>query len=552
MKIASFDIFDTCLVRKCGTPQNMLDVLSLRVFKSNVSECVRQNFVSLRRIAEESLLINKSATLIDIYDKVPQFSSELKKKEELIQLELELESQLLVPVISIREKITRLRNNGYHIVYISDMYLPSSFLKEILITYGFFKDGDCIYVSAECGAVKGDGSLFKYVAKNESLRYNDWEHFGDNKIADYCIPKKLGINAHLVEYGYNYYPQCWINKNFGANFKLSNILAGLCRSIRLSNEKDKQLDFIVDIILPYSFSLVNDWLRQAEEDGISKLYFCSRDTYHLFEIAKMLEPIYPSIESHYLYISRKSLLEGDEKALMLYLQQIGLATLDYKVGIADVRSQGWTQHTLNEKLVRYNFNQVKGFYFEMFTCNKIEYLNDYYCEVNKIYVQHNVNSGRLLSNWQLYEDYFSMNDTAKTIDYKVKNGKAYPIFSGTDDHEHSYILNAAFYQSLHSKLLEQFTSACIDMGLMRYHYELSNLAISTLTEFFLRPSKKYLPALEEFYSYSLKYGYIPYVGKLSIVKLLITNGKRNIWRRGTISNSLPQWLVNIIYLRKKL
>lgn len=550
MKIASFDIFDTCLVRKCGTPQNMLDVLSLRVFSAKVKENIRQEFISYRRIAEESLFSNHSATIHDIYELVPHFHDSLKSKAELIATELEVEKMLLLPVRSIKQKIDVLRNKGFKIIFISDMYLPSSFLREVLKLYDLFMEGDGIYVSAECNAINGNGTLFKYVKDKESIHYSNWTHYGDNVIADYSEPKKLGIKSIIINHDYNYYPQYWIEHNYSSKFKYQNILAGLCRAIKLSNEWNKQVDFITDIILPYSVSLVNNWLNQAKDDGISKLFFCSRDTYHLYEIAKILEPYYPSITCHYLFISRKSLLEGNEEAMMLYLKQIGLATKSCKVGIADVRSSGRTQSVLNQKLSKYNFNSVKGYYFEMFTTEKIQYTNEYYCEVNKIYIQHNKNSSRLLSNWQLYEDYFSMNNTPKTVDYKIESDKAYPVFSETDDHEHSYINNALYYQSFHQDLLKKFTVAYIQLGLINFSNEVSDLAISTLMQFFACPSKAYLPALEEFYAFSWTHGYVPYVGKLSLFKLVLTNAKTNIWRRGTITNSLPNWLINILYRLK--
>ncbi len=552
MKIASFDIFDTCLVRKCGTPQNMLDVLSLRAFKTPVSECTRQEFVAIRRKAEDALWDNRFAKLADIYNNIPQFRPELKTKEELIMIELELERSLLVPVLSIREEIDRLRDKGNHIIFISDMYLPSIFLKDILINYGFFKKGDSVYVSSECGAVKWDGSLYQYVAKKENLKYKHWQHFGDNKISDYKEAKKLGIKAHLINHQYNYYPQCWIDKNCGVQYKVSNIVAGLCRSITLSNEQNSQLNFIVDIILPYSVSLVNKWMQQAVKDGISKLYFCSRDTYHLYHIAELLSEYYPTLECRYLYISRKALLEGNEEAFMLYLMQEGLASKEGRSAIVDVRSSGQTQFEINEKLKRYNFKSIKGYYFEMFAKNKLEYFNDYYAVVNRLYVKHNNNNTRLLEGWQLYEDYFFMNTELKTVDYRVENGKAIPVKSEIDDNDNSYLVNSEFYQDVYNKLLAQFTTSYIELGLIRNSNEILDLSIYTLARFFSKPNKTYLKALEEFYAYSYDHSqYVSFVGNISLFKLIMTKGRTNVWRRGTITNSSPQWLLNLLWFLKK-
>ena len=49
----SFDVFDTCLARKCGSPQNVFEVLSKRVVNLmqlplEDQEHIRQLFVALR------------------------------------------------------------------------------------------------------------------------------------------------------------------------------------------------------------------------------------------------------------------------------------------------------------------------------------------------------------------------------------------------------------------------------------------------------------------------------------------------------------------------
>lgn len=45
------------------------------------------------------------------------------------------------------------------------MYLPSDFLKSLLQRFGFWEEGDRIYVSGEIGLTKYSGNLFRYVQK---------------------------------------------------------------------------------------------------------------------------------------------------------------------------------------------------------------------------------------------------------------------------------------------------------------------------------------------------------------------------------------------------
>lgn len=79
MKISSFDIFDTCLLRKCGTPDNFFDVFSLRVFNGEVEEWVRQEFVAAHRSVEITLWEdNPNYTFLDI---CKLFANESNRKE---------------------------------------------------------------------------------------------------------------------------------------------------------------------------------------------------------------------------------------------------------------------------------------------------------------------------------------------------------------------------------------------------------------------------------------------------------------------------------------
>ena len=169
MKVSSFDIFDTCLIRKCGTPENFFDVFSLRVFNGEVSEQERQEFVASRRIAHVEIQ-NESTKLCDIWDNFKWTHPLLKSKEELFQLEQETEQEMLVPVLTMRDKVNECRKRGDKIVFISDMYLSSKFLIDILRAYGFYQEGDSLYVSCECNVEKKTGELFRYVSKNERIK----------------------------------------------------------------------------------------------------------------------------------------------------------------------------------------------------------------------------------------------------------------------------------------------------------------------------------------------------------------------------------------------
>ena len=419
--ISSFDIFDTCLIRRCSTPENFFDVLSIRVFNGEVEEWVRQEFVAARRLTEQQLCQeNPYYTLQDIWQAFTWTHQLLKTKEKLCQLEQDMEKEMLVPVLKMREKVNECRKHGETIIFISDMYLATSFLMEVMREHGFYQDGDSLYVSCECKATKYNGSLFQYVKEKEQLRsFRHWHHYGDNKISDYQIPRKLGIRATLIDHKYTPYQQQWLDNDYSLGFHTPSVMAGLGHAIRYSSAWTTHTDFVLDIVAPFYCSLVYRIMHDAEKSGIKRLYFCARDAVIMYKIALLYAHIFPKIECNFLYISRKALYDGDEHAKLLYYQQIGLATKNDSVGIVDIRSTGKTLCYLNELLTSEGYNTVKGYYYELFCYSDTPYYpSSFYTELNSRY---NMNGCKMIVGvWQLFENFFTLNEIPKTVDYTIE------------------------------------------------------------------------------------------------------------------------------------
>lgn len=556
MSVSSFDIFDTCLLRKCGTPENFFDVFSLRAFNGEVEEWARQEFAAARYLAQKSVQ-SPSMTLQDIWDVFDWKHSQLKTKIELIALEQQLEREMLVPVLSMRDKVNECRKKGHHIIYISDMYLPSSFLCDVMRKCGFMQDGDSLYVSCECGVEKWSGELFKYVRDKENLSFRSWHHYGDHMNADYKAPRKLGIRSTLVNHKYTPYQLEWKDNDYSLGFKYPSILAGLGRALHYSNEWTTHTDFVLDIIAPFYCSLVYLMMKDAEQRGIQRLYFCARDAYPLYRIALKYAHLFPNLQSNYLYISRQSLYEGEDEAKLQYFIQEGLATTKDDVAIVDVRSQGKTQRFLSDYLMERGYKEVFGYYFEMFTLKEQKYFNPYHSEVNGAYLTMNKNLHQLLLyRWHLYEDFFSLNDFPKTIDYRIDDkGISSPIFSYDTDTEDSANTSQAYWADVHNRIIETYAEEYVNIGLDKYSNKIFEfVSMPTLNRFMTRPKKAYLDAISEFSSYrSDQNRYVPYIKRLSIWELLVENGsKGNVWPRASKIYSLPEWLTDLVfaYLKK--
>ena len=546
--ISSFDIFDTCLIRSCGSASAMFDILSLEAFTKPVSDDIRHGFIFARINAES----HNSLQLI--YDNLNFSHEHLLPTEKLIENELSLEDKLLNPVKRTLDLVNRCRRMGHRIIFISDMYLPSSFLCKQLEKHGFWRDGDTLFVSNEVQKTKSSGELFTYIAKKENLNIKNWHHYGDNLKSDVIIPRKLGIKTTCVKTDYSLYQKLWIANIICPKFQLGQIMAGISRSITLSEENNTHNAITLDIIAPLLVSFVCRILNHAKSYGITHLYFCARDSKTAFEIANQIIhscSSYHKINVHYLYISRQALYNTNEKKVITYFEHVGLASKTESTAIVDIRTTGKSLKYINELLRSHEFNPIYGYFFEMFcTGETLPNMPLYSCEINSVYSSlSNIQTRALSSQGVLLEMFFSIHEEPKTIGYDVsQKGQPYPVFSDSADEEDCYIKNVNQVVSIRKKLLSRYTDAFIKTHLYEYANDcMKQLALPTLARFYINPEKDYLEALTYFqvrneYSSQMQ----PFVEHLSILGIL--HRKKGLsWHRGSMAWTLPKWLYKIHY-----
>lgn len=536
--VYSFDIFDTCLVRKCGTPINFFDVLSWRVFREEPTESERQEFVCFRLESEGKVNCEGTSTLEKIYDNLRYENPKLWDRNTLYQIEIECEKEMLVPVESIKKEIEKLHNDGHKLVFISDMYLPSAFLRERLEHFGLFFEGDSIYVSGEIGKAKSSGELFQYVGQKENWQYKEWVHCGDNLDADIKVPKSLGIKTHKVIHDYTYYENIWRLSDYSLEYKAKSIAAGLSRSVRCSSESYSHSSFVADITAPLYSAWTYRIFRDANSKGIKRLYFCSRDGYQQYRIAQVIQKeLFPEIECKYLYISRQALNQEDETSKLKYYIQEGLACHE-SVAIVDTRSQGRTQSVLNDLFTQNGYNKICAYYFEVFPCNEIKYSIDYVAEINKLYTSRNSNIHDMLRfdlEGPIYEIFFSMNATPRTVGYEIRDGESRPIFNPPGATEDFWSDDKEKLMEYYSKTLSDYIHGYIQTGLYRYSdLVFTNVAVKTLDDFLSNPRKEYSKALTTFYCKRNNIN-IPFVSDSGILQYFQSYGCNCYWREGTLA-----------------
>jgi len=456
MKIYSYDIFDTCLVRCCGTPDNLFFLLAQSVYGDNADYDVLKNFVH-DRIEAERIAIERingaEACLRDIY-KVLETDFLLTNIDNILQKELEIEKQELVPVAYYVNEIKHIRENGGKIVFISDMYLPSVFLKNILKHYELFYEGDLLYVSCEHSASKSSGNLYKLIAEEQDFIFdNNWLHTGDNRHSDVTVPRNLGIKVrHSAFTKYNRYEKTYIDNSFYTPCKEECIqYAGILRSCRLSSSKllfheEMAIGMVAATYIPYITWLLTDAIKQ----GVNHLLFLARDGKIFKDIAENLIYDTNNIKLTYLYVSRKSLesLKINPNLFIKYLTQLGIAN-DDRCAFVDLGWSGSSRTKLNRLFAEQHIKVVTTYYFGFWGAGKPSYniANGGNMKVfNYLFSNRDAKLPQLVIP-MIFEHYFSMVCDGTTVGYIETEGNVRPIKAECENGDLHYLEEANTFSS---------------------------------------------------------------------------------------------------------
>lgn len=265
----SLDVFDTALLREVYLPTDIFKLIEQRV---------GNDFFNKRINAE------KKAREIDIYYNIYDIYKYLPEFNVAVEIQTELNN------CKANEEILKLYNkNPDDYVFISDMYLPSDIIKQMLEKIGY-KNAK-VFVSCELKAYKADGSLFKKV--QSKLGGQIKKHYGDNYLGDIEGAKKAGIPE--VEFNPALHK---IEKNIPAvrDVKLKKYLAEvLCKN---TTAEEKIATLIAPVVLGFT-----EWVLRKRKKG-QKIFFLSRDMFLPYIIAT---EYLKAEDVFYLHASRKSL-----------------------------------------------------------------------------------------------------------------------------------------------------------------------------------------------------------------------------------------------------
>jgi hypothetical protein len=277
---ASFDLFDTLLVRPVADPHDLF-----RLVERDLSA---PGWTAARVAAERAARFAKPTHEVDLDEiyAAPPLDPWRQDLDRFREKELEWESATRLDPVAVA-RVEAARAAGARILYVTDMYLPRDFLLARLAPV--WRAGDTLLISHEAGDSKGR----TWWARLSGQYPKPWRHLGDNLRSDVINPAAHGIETeHWTRAHPNRLELAYTAENPGAPFA-----GGLPRLARLSRPPASSAfwDDGATISGPVLHAYVHWLMQDARARGVSHVYFLSRDGQLPEKMARLLRVADPSL-----------------------------------------------------------------------------------------------------------------------------------------------------------------------------------------------------------------------------------------------------------------
>lgn len=304
--VSSFDIFGTLLNRREIEPEIRYQTACrlLGFSRAKIGE-----FARLRIDAERKASRRRGPDLYsleDIYREIEVgFSAYPDWKKSAMAAELQMERDECF-ANHYGKKIWEEARKTSDIIYVTDMYLPADFIRQLLERNGLWAEGARVFVSHAEGRAKHSG-LFGKILQELKVSPGSILHVGDGWQADVLAPRKLGIRTRPF--------QVASSSRYEGRLSLGGFrcMANSMRFSRLGALKERRgtcdvaWETACDVIAPLFLPYVQWVASQAVQRRLERLYFVSRDGLifkRIYDILKEGHPTWP--ESRYLFGSRQA------------------------------------------------------------------------------------------------------------------------------------------------------------------------------------------------------------------------------------------------------
>lgn len=324
--VISFDVFDTLLLRVTDDPLFIFDIVGMRL---NIKG-YRQKRVMAEQLAGHAA--KGHAKLKDIcrfVEKLCGVNAELAYRTET---DVEKECCRANPYFL--KLFNAAKFEGKVVIAVSDMYLSSDFINELLSRGGFKVSK--VYVSCEYNVSKADTELWEIVKKDHLGK--KIFHIGDNFKADVVASGKAGIVSLGV---FNLAQRCFPYRNCGVRSLSMSIYNSLIdRRLHAEDFLGScyyEHGYVYGGLMVYGFC---NWLHEyALCNDIDLLLFTARDSRVFYEI---YTKFFGNKNAHYLYISRLAAMKvglHDNFDMFLDIMFAAKARRDRKITISQALNQ---------------------------------------------------------------------------------------------------------------------------------------------------------------------------------------------------------------------
>lgn len=299
VEVVSFDIFDTLIMRKIFSPEDVFRLLEEKVRVELKLDCEISNVR-----AQAASMCGSYATINEIYQYIKQQTNLIDKNIiDIMQLEKDIDIDLCITRRDIADLYEYCLTCGKEVYLISDMYYTLQDIKRILDKCGVkVPDDEHIWISCEKKADKVSGSLWEKYSKLVSKDIKCL-HIGDNKTGDAKNPVIYGIDSYYIMSAKDMFMNSSISE-LASNVntvsdsiclglvvaKLFNSPFALCSTNGKVSFEDSEI---------YGYCLYGPLLEKfliwlyynSRKDGIEKLLFFARDGYFLEKDYKVVSEL---------------------------------------------------------------------------------------------------------------------------------------------------------------------------------------------------------------------------------------------------------------------
>ena len=330
----SFDVFDTLLVRRIHDPDLVKlpvarYIADLATQKGHILEweaaqkCRDQHEKALRKKTSESFVDHEARYELfmrsmleelfqgDTSDSIDRLYTQVR------HYELKLENAMLVPREGFTRWLEALHGQGKRILAISDMYLSTTEIEELLEHAGLAKYIHEVISSADSFLCKASGKAYEMLEGQLALSPERWMHIGDHPISDGIRAAEAGLKYALVLQDpeerrrkaiARHYWHYAIYRKFWSGRTLQQFMAPM----EAENQPRSGMYMAgYNFFGPLMGVFIQSIAEHCKKRGISKIFFLSREGWMFKQVWEKVTPyLYPGVqlpEIEYLYVSRMAL-----------------------------------------------------------------------------------------------------------------------------------------------------------------------------------------------------------------------------------------------------